>query len=34
MKYSRNSICRCEASKNKLFCDGTHFSISFKDEKN
>jgi CDGSH-type Zn-finger protein/ferredoxin len=28
------TLCRCGASKNKPFCDGTHWSTSFKDEKN
>ena len=28
----RVTLCRCGGSKNKPFCDGTHWAIEFKDE--
>jgi CDGSH-type Zn-finger protein len=29
---NRVTLCRCGASKNKPFCDGTHAAIKFRDE--
>jgi CDGSH-type Zn-finger protein len=28
------TLCRCGKSKNKPFCDGTHWYVKFEDEKN
>jgi CDGSH-type Zn-finger protein len=28
---NRVTLCRCGASKNKPFCDGTHATIKFRD---
>jgi CDGSH-type Zn-finger protein len=30
---NRVTLCRCGASKNKPFCDGTHASVKFHDDK-
>ncbi len=30
----RFALCRCGGSKNKPFCDGTHRSINFEDDRN
>jgi CDGSH-type Zn-finger protein len=28
---NRQTLCRCGASENKPFCDGTHASMKFSD---
>lgn len=31
-RRNRVTLCRCGASKNKPFCDGSHLEVNFKDE--
>ena len=31
-KHKVTAFCRCGASANKPFCDGTHMKIGFRDE--
>jgi CDGSH-type Zn-finger protein len=33
-KRNNMTVCRCGASKNKLFCDGTYVSVNFKANTN
>jgi CDGSH-type Zn-finger protein len=34
VSHEHFTMCRCGGSKNKPFCDGTHWHINFTDEKN
>lgn len=32
VSVSRYTLCRCGASKNKPFCDGSHWHVGFRDD--
>ncbi|MFH0343509.1 MAG: CDGSH iron-sulfur domain-containing protein [Chromatiales bacterium] len=34
MSPEHYTLCRCGGSKNKPFCDGSHYHVGFKDDEN